>query len=641
MLCPHCGSYAGENDILCPGCGALLERSGNAVESGVKGIRQGRRGSAKTAASATSRSSAVRQGSSRIYVDPAAKPYTREMPVFADTQGYDEDGMPLEASGGYSRPARMVYGETGREATIRIRKPNAKVHNVTRRMVNWSHVIIVLAVLVIAAAVGVWLYLNKTQGGQRILARFGQESNAAAMWQVGEEALDVGDVEKAILMFEAAREKDGDDQVDVDNLLLLGSAYEADGRIEDAEALYTEIYTDITPSAPDAYRAEIRIMLADGRSPEAADLMLLAYEKTGLTTFRNQRTELLPMSPTVDLVAGYYEEKKTITLTSPQGYDIYYTFDAEAELPYGGVKYEEPILLDEGEYPLRAVCISGDLVSDPLSATYKVYMPSPQTPRASLAPGTYKQRQRLWLKPGLENEKTSKTPADDKETDITIYYTIDGSQPDIDSPIYDGVKFALPGGRVTMRAVAVNGYGKASNTLEITYKIETGPYPLTAYSATDDVVNGIRLYETTRENFQQTYGEGNGVEEVMLEGITEACQKYLYDWGYATMAKTKSGWVLAELYFTNSTFKAPRGTGIGDTEDFVVGKFRDMGQVESPSGNRGLYQTDDGKGKIYLQEDGTKIIRYQADTADSHTWQLDYNLNTSGTVVSIDMLYIP
>ena len=31
-----------------------------------------------------------------------------------------------------------------------------------------------------------------------------------------------------------------------------------------------------------------------------------------------------------------------------------------------------------------------------------------------------------------------------------------------------------------------------------------------------------------------------------------------------------------------------------------------MGQVESPSGNRGLYDNDTGKGKIYLMEDGTK-----------------------------------
>lgn len=638
MLCPHCGSYAGDNEILCPGCGALLNRGEAGEEAGVRGIRQGRAGKS---APPPPRDHG-KTGASRIYVDPSVHGTTRETPVFADPQVYNADGEPLDTMSGYSRPARNVYGETGMEPVVNVRPtPRRKVHNVTRHMINWAHVLIVLIVLMIASAVGVYLYLSNTQGGQRILARFGKEANATAMWEVGEEYLDTGDVEQAILMFEQARELEGTDQVDVDNLLLLGSAYEADGRLEDAEALYTDIYTNITPSAPDAYRAMIRILLATGREPEAGELMLLAYQMTGQVTFRNQRTELLPTAPSVDLIAGYYEEKKTITLTSAQGYDIYYTFDAEAELPQDGVRYTGPLVLDEGTWDMRAVCVSGDLVSDPLNASYKVYMPSPQSPRSSLAPNTYKQRQRIWLKPGLENEKTSKTPEGDKETDITIYYTIDGSTPDIDSPIYDGEPFYLPGGYVTLKAVAVNGYGKASNTLEILYKIEAKPWPLTAYSVTDDVVNGLKLYETTREQFQQVYGEGTGMEEIVMSGIDGTCQKYLYHWGHAVMAKVKSGWVLVELYFTDTTFKGPRSTAVGDTESYVVSRFRDMGQVESPSGNRGLYETDDGKGKIYLQEDGTKIIRYQADTADSHTWQLDYNLNTAGTVTSIDMLYIP
>lgn len=40
MLCPHCGSYAGDNEILCPGCGALLNRGEAGEEAGVRGIRQ-------------------------------------------------------------------------------------------------------------------------------------------------------------------------------------------------------------------------------------------------------------------------------------------------------------------------------------------------------------------------------------------------------------------------------------------------------------------------------------------------------------------------------------------------------------------------------------------------------------------------
>ena len=146
---------------------------------------------------------------------------------------------------------------------------------------------------------------------------------------------------------------------------------------------------------------------------------------------------------------------------------------------------------------------------------------------------------------------------------------------------------------------------------------------------------------TTREDFQAAYGKGDSMEDAYIQGINDVCQKYNYSWGHATMAKTKTGWVLAELYFTTTQFVGPRSTGIGNTEEHVVGQFRDMGQVQSPSGNRGLYDNEYGTGKIYLNEDGTKLIRYVNYTADSHEWQLDYELNKSGYVEAIRMLYIP
>ncbi|MBR2664148.1 MAG: hypothetical protein IKE25_10570 [Clostridia bacterium] len=74
----------------------------------------------------------------------------------------------------------------------------------------------------------------------------------------------------------------------------------------------------------------------------------------------------------------------------------------------------------------------------------------------------------------------------------------------------------------------------------------------------------------------------------------------------------------------------------------MVSKFRDMGQVESPSGNRGLYSSKDGTGKIWVQEDGGKIIRYRCYTPDSsHWWQLEYRTNQHGNVVSMDFRYDP
>lgn len=78
--------------------------------------------------------------------------------------------------------------------------------------------------------------------------------------------------------------------------------------------------------------------------------------------------------------------------------------------------------------------------------------------------------------------------------------------------------------------MAVNGYGKASNILEILYKIEAKPYPLEAYT-TEDTANGLTLLKTTREDFQEKYGSGERMEEIVLEGYNTACQRYHYGWG--------------------------------------------------------------------------------------------------------------
>lgn len=625
MLCPHCGGYAGENDILCPGCGTLLNHGEN-HEEGVRAIRQGGR-ARESAGPAPKQPPTGKAGASRIYVDAAAQQNTDRVLLSPDPQVFNADGTPL--STGYDRPQRSVYGDTTRMQPMSA--ASKRRHTVSKHMINWTHVAIAMTVVLLLGAIGVYLFLDKTDDGQRILARLGKDATSAAMWEVGEEVLGTGDVERAIAMFESAREKDGDENVNVSGLLTLGSAYEAAGRTEDAEALYRLIYTDIVPSAPDAYRNVIRILLATDRRAEAGDLMQTAYEQTGSNTFRQQRMELLPQSPMVDKIAGYYTERLTVVLTSPQGYDVYYTFDEKAVLPEEGTLSTGSLYLEEGVWNLRAVAVSGELVSDPLNASYKVFLPSPQTPGYSLQPGTYERRQRIWLRPGKENEK---------DTDITIYYTIDGSTPDADSPVWTGEPFYLPAGKVTLKAVAVNGNGKASNMLEVGYKFNFSPKPKDSYRVTD-TANGLTLYATSREDFQAAYGKGDSMEEVYVEGFSDMCQRYQYSWGYATMAKTKKGWVLSELYFTTSQFSGPRSTGIGNSEDDVVGKFRDMGQVTSPSGNRGLYDNNYGTGKIYLNEDGTKLIRYIAYTADSHEWQLDYELSTSGTVKAIKMQYNP
>lgn len=320
-------------------------------------------------------------------------------------------------------------------------------------------------------------------------------------------------------------------------------------------------------------------------------------------------------------------------------------------LPYGGEPYTVPLVLKENTWPLRAVAVNDTLVSDELSATYTISMPSPGMPYPSLAANTYTQRQRVRIFQNIERTR---------DPNVTIYYTIDGSEPDADSPIYDqdaAKGILLPGGRVTLKAVAVNEYGKASNTLSVGYKIEAKPYPLDSYTY-EDTANGLRLNGTNLTDFTNAYGQPQSQEEIVRSNFSGKVTKYTYSWGYAVFHNLKGVSSLIELYFTGSTFKGPRGTGIGASLDQVVGKFRDMGQPESPSGNRGLYSNGDGTGRIYVNGNGTRrvgeetiiypqhpvkahVVRYTCRTLDSHTWSLDYIFDTSDRVAAIDMLYIP
>ena len=649
MLCPFCGTYADTDDIVCPSCGKLLPRGENR-DSGVMAIRQGKR-AREEAASGRTPIWLERQGTGRVYVDPETRPASDgQIPMFANPEIYEADGTPLTETQGIERD-RSVYGETQTQLPpvmgARSRK-SRKDRPIRKHMVNWMVVLVVTFVLLILGVLGAALYLNRTPAGQRILARMGRDTSSAALWEVGEEQMNTGDMARAIENFEKAarldagsvEKKDANGRTEkqeqitnVSGLLMLASAYESVGRKADAETVYINLYTNVVPSATEAYTNEIRIMLSDGREAEAAELMKLAYQKTGSAIFSRQRSDLLPQLPTVDVIAGPYDQKKTIHLASPQNFDVYYTINLpDATLPADGQKYEEGIFMDEGTWVVRAVCVNGDLVSDVLTATYRISMPSPRMPRASLAPATYKQKQRVRIWPGLENME---------DDDIVIYYTIDGSLPDGDSPIYhDGQPVLLPTGRVKLQAVAVNKYGKPSQTLEVNYKIEAKPWPKTAYTTAD--LGSVKLNSTTWDVFSKTYGSALSQEDLTMQGFENPCRRYTYSWGYATFQRVGGVQYLIELSYQTDEIKAPRGTQVGQAEDYVLSKFCDMGQVESPSGNRGLYSTGDGIGKIFFrEEDGTRFIRYTAYTADSHRWQLDYELGQGHTVERIYQLYIP
>jgi len=646
MLCPRCGYYTDKEDTVCPECGEILDYNAGAPSEGAEAIRQGKRAreairNASAAKQAQAEKRKRRSGASHATVElPVVQDNRETADRLADYTVSEAEGIPGEDEEDpvFERRRRPVYDENA-AAEEQALEYSARIEEKGRtrlRTVNWIKIwIAVFAGLVLLGA-GTWLFLNKTEAGQKVMARLGRNASSSALWAVGEEQMNSGDIDGAIATFEKAKKQDeAEGMIDVDGLLMLGSAYEAANLTDKAAALYEQIYTE-TPSRTEAYVNHIRILQSSGDQNDlakAGELMKLAYQKTGESSFMTQRRDLLPAPPEVDLTAGYYESKKRIKISSYQGYEVYYTFDENAKLPEGGTLYTERVFLDEGIHNLRAVAVNNKLVSDELKGTYKIIMPSPQTPQCNLAPGAYKTRQRVRLKPGKDNLN---------DDDIVIYYTVDGSNPDADCPIYTGEPVLLPSGHVvTIKAVAVNKYNKVSNMLEVKYKIEAKPYPLTAWDLTETIA-GIELNKTTLLDFQSSYGEGTLTEAGPAEGFENECRKYEYPWGYIVSTLTKKNWVIVELNFRNADpFKAPRGTNVGDPLDYVVGKFKDLGQVESASGNRGLYSLESGNdGKIWLQEDKTKIIRYRV-RSEGHWYQLEYYVGKSGTVTSVDYRYIP
>ncbi len=527
-----------------------------------------------------------------------------------------------------------------------------------KRFINWVYVTIGLIVFAFLAFIGTYVFLMNTHIGQVLMARMGQDVTSAAMWQVGDEYFRTGDVDRAVEYYLIARQKDTEaEEPNLTGLLELGSAYEAQGNQPAAEEVYQYIYTEVDETSQEAYRSQVRVLLAQDKRPEAADLLKLAYQKTGQNNFRLQRLDILPEIPSPSVAPGYYTNAQTIKLIQGQYHQVYYTLNPFAALPDEGILYEDPIELSEGEHELRAVAVNNlengtRLVSDELDIAYQIYLPTPLQPDANLAPNTYTKKRTVRLKPGkLTDEELVKNPGYAKTLDdpiaqtVTIYYTIDGSQPDRDSPIFDpnsDEAIQLPtGGYVELKAVSVNGYGKQGNTLTVTYKFDCKPYFKNKYGV-DDAIAGLKLGATTRENFFSKYGTGEGPRVVRIEKIDADCHAYDYEWGSATFTLVKTGWVLAELDFTAS-FTGPRGTKIGATETDITSQFKDFGQVVGNTGvKRGLYYVDaEEKGEVQILSDGTRIVFYSFGTAEGHVWKLYYYIGTDGKCNRIQWLYEP
>ena len=613
MVCEHCGNILPEGAVVCDQCGAPV--SSVQRGEGLAARRQGR----------PERQKNGRPGS-YMPADPIA-----------------DEPQPMSASRARSRMDGVrasEYREAARQASAprKASRNRKKKRPVRRVMINWALVWTVVLVLLVIAAGAAAVYLKLTDAGQLILARMGQDVNANAMWAYGRELLDQGYVDRSVATFEKAYEKDPEREDIYDRLMQLADAYEAAGRPADAERIYTKLYTDIAPEDASVYRQVVRLMESQDRQMELAAFLKLAYEKTGDTSFRRQREELLPSTPTADQEAGTRKSEQDVRLLSAEDYEIYYIFGDEGILPEDGTLYTVPLHLEEGTYIIRAVAVSSDLVSDEMRIQYTINLPRPAAPLSSLEPGVYERRQRIWLKYNetedekLLRQKRIRTEQEEnmlaKLKDITIYYTVDGQTPTSNSPIFTGDPFYLPAGKSTLKAVAVNGYGKVSNVLERTYQVKI---PFKHYFNESDNFSDFTLLATTQDAFIKKFGTPTEQKEIQDAAVTSDSLQLIYPWGEARFYMTQKGYILYAVETGEKSMVGPRKTKIGMTETEITELYRDMGQAYNQDGSRSIYY-DSGEhkyGMMYHLSAFSDRIDYTYYRTDNGIVTLSYYLENS------------
>lgn len=485
--------------------------------------------------------------------------------------------------------------------------------------VNWLRLCAFALLCVILLVAGVYFFLRQTSPGQQMLAKNGREASASAYHEVGRGYMLDGSISRAVWALEVAQTKDPDN---LEILIDLGKAYMAVNNPVGAETAFARAI-HFWPDYPEPYRLLIDMMIEKERNYEALQLAERASAITKDEHFETIYNHMLPAMPTVSTLGGErFSQEFSVELFAEEGTTIYYSTSSEVDPIQEGIEYTEPIYLAEGVRRIRAVAYKDGMYSKEQSQVYTINKPTPDMPKASLQSGTYNSVRTVSLRAA--------------NTDvIAIYYTIDGTAPTRESKKYtDPITLRI--GKTILRAIAENEEGKLSNELSVEYKCDG---KVKSSMADEDTVGGLRLYKTTRSEFEAAHG--TPLSEAMDgEDMLGTYTRLDYAFGYALFLDRDNGSepILAELSISSTAFAGPRGTGIGSRMEDVLDAYRDEGGEENANGDRRIYSLTNGRlGLLTKLGENEYSLGYYCKLDNGQYIELSYHI-LDGLVVRMDWL---
>lgn len=272
-----------------------------------------------------------------------------------------------------------------------------------------------LGILILAAAagMGIWVYQYHSEAAQvKKAVRYTAE----------------GKYEQAIACYDRALELKGED---IELQFALAEVYFLENNKVEYEYYLRSIVKNeaaTTEQLDRAYGKLIAIYRAREDYQTINDLLLASKNEQILSIYQNYIAE----NPQFSVNEGYYTSLQILKLSGGDNGKIYYTTDG-SEPDETSEVYVSPVILENGDYIIRAVFINSNGVSSAVvTKEYHIDNEVIPPPEVSLISGEY----------------SSPISIEILEDDGEVYYTTDGSTPTENSVLYTG-PIPMPLGKST------------------------------------------------------------------------------------------------------------------------------------------------------------------------------------------------